>query len=424
MPRSLLPASRRRRLAWTSRAAVPALAALVFVGACDRVNQLLEVETPSRLAADQLLVPQNASLIVNSAVADFQCALGAYIVAGGLASGELVETTQTASRWSYDRRDVRATDAHYSTFGCVAIGVYTPINTARFTNDQAVAQLEGWTDAQVPGRQRLIATAAAFAGYSVLLLAEGFCTGVISGGPELQPAALFDSAEVRFTRAITAAQAASDAQLLNLARVGRARARLGRGSRAGAAEDAAQVPVAFVYNAVADPNADRRANRVFAQNGSGTGTTVAPAYRGLNDPRVAAVYANRMTATGDSLFFQQKYTSLAAPTPIATGVEAQLIVAEARGGSEGLAILNALRARPGVALPALGAGANFTQALFEERRRELFLQGQRWFDVRRANLPLLPAAGTDYAKGGQYGDQRCWPLPDVERLANPNAGGS
>jgi hypothetical protein len=39
------------------------------------------------------------------------------------------------------------------------------------------------------------------------------------------------------------------------------------------------------------------------------------------------------------------------------------------------------------------------------------------------SLPQEPAAGAPYTKGEVYGNQRCWPLPDVERLANPNLGG-
>ncbi len=73
-----------------------------------------------------------------------------------------------------------------------------------------------------------------------------------------------------------------------------------------------------------------------------------------------------------------------------------------------------------MALPALPTNSDFTTALVDERSRELFLQGNRWFDVRRFNTTLLPATGTAYAKGGVYGDQRCWPLPDAETLANPN----
>ena len=301
--------------------------------------------------------------------------------------------------------------------------MYTSINTARYHNDQAVHQLLEWPDAQVPNRQRLIAINSAMAGFSLVLLGEGFCEGVIGLGGSLTPAQLFDSAEVRFTRAITAATAAGDANVLNLAYVGRARARLNKGQKPGAAEDAARVPVGFVYNATADATIGRRNNRIFQQVNQSNATTVAPAYRTLNDPRVSVTDLNRTAPDQvNRLWNQNKYASLTATYPIASGIEAQLILAEARGGAEGVTILNTLRGRAGVALPALTGAetANFDGAVAEERRRELFLQGNRWFDVKRFNLPQVPAANTLYAKGGVYGTQRCWPLPDVEKLANPN----
>lgn len=403
-----------------------AVVALGFTAACGNFDRLLTVQTPSRLAEESYLVPGNASLISASAVADYECALGGYIVASGMGAGELVDATQTAARWNYDRRNVEAVDAQYSTAGCEGIGVYTPINTARYTNDQAVQRLEGWTDAQVPNRQRLIALNAAMAGYSLILLGEGFCEGVIGLGSALTPTQLFDSAEVRFTKAITAATAAGDASILNLAYVGRARARINKGQKAGAADDAARVPVGFVYNATADATIGRRNNRIFQQVNQSNNTSVAPAYRTLNDPRVSVTNLNRTAADQvNQLWNQNKYASLTASYPIASGIEAQLILAEARGGTEGVNILNSLRARAGVALPALSTAetANFDAAVAEERRRELFLQGNRWFDVKRFNLPQVPAANTLYPKGGAYGTQRCWPLPDVERLANPNLRG-
>jgi hypothetical protein len=415
---------RRRRCV----AVVAAAGLLLGTAACDTVDRLLTVTSPSRLAEASYLVPQNAALISNSAVADFECAHGAYIVASGLAAGELVEGTQTAARWTMDRRDVIPNEAQYASAGCAAIGVYTPLNVARHTNDQAVRLLEGWTDQQVANRQRLIARNAAMAGYSLVLLAEGFCSCVIDLGRELTPAQAFDSAAVRFTRALTAAQAAGDESLANLARVGRARALLGKGDANGAATDAAAVPQAFVFNATHDLNAATRNNRIFAQNNQGFAVTVAPAYRALTvggepDPRVRAVDGGRNTTDQiNRLWVQQKYASLTAPTPIATGVEARLILAEARGAGEGVGIVNALRARAGVALPPLtGAETTaFAATVMEERSRELWLQGNRWYDMNRRSLPQVPAAGTPYAKGGIYGSQRCWPLPDVERLANPN----
>ncbi len=399
------------------------------LSACDTFDRLLTVSTPSRLAEEAYLVPSNALLISNSAVADFECALGAYIVASGMASGEFIETTQTASRWDYDRRSIVPVLAEYSTSGCGGIGTYTPINVARHTNDQAVRVIEGWTDEQVANRQRLIARNAAMAGYSVLLLGEAFCECTINVGPILTSAQAFDSAEVRFTKAITAGQAANEPAIVNLARVGRARARLNKGDAAGAAADAALVPVDFVFNATADLNAVGRNNRIFVQNNQNFGVSVGVAYRGLTvagapDPRVRVVDAGRNGSDQTTRsWLQQKYPAQASPTPIATGVEARLILAEARGAAEGVGILNALRARAGIALPALtnAEAAAFTATLVEERRRELFLQGNRWFDIRRLNLTQNPAVGAVYPKAGFYGDQRCWPLPDAERFANPNA---
>ena len=49
----------------------------------------------------------------------------------------------------------------------------------------------------------------------------------VSLGPELQTSNLLDSAEARFTRAITLATSTGDQTVLNAAYVGRARARLG-----------------------------------------------------------------------------------------------------------------------------------------------------------------------------------------------------
>ena len=63
----------------------------------------------------------------------------------------------------------------------------------------------------------------------------------------------------------------------------------------------------------------------------------------------------------------------------------------------------------------------FCRTLVEDRRRELFLEGHRLGDLRRYNLPILPAAGARTAAGGgTYGAQSCFPLPDVERINNPN----
>ena len=59
--------------------------------------------------------------------------------------------------------------------------------------------------------------------------------------------------------------------------------------------------------------------------------------------------------------------------------------------------------------------------IIDERRRALFLEGFRNYDMQRFNLPFNPPPGTPFPnKGGTYGNTRCLLLPDVERFNNPN----
>ena len=89
-----------------------------------------------------------------------------------------------------------------------------------------------------------------------------------------------------------------------------------------------------------------------------------------------------------------------------------------------LAIVNSLQAANGQPnfTPVPLTAATVMPLVIEERRREFFLEGHRLGDIRRYNLPLNPPAGAPYVSGGVYGTQTCFPLPDVERINNPNIG--
>lgn len=419
-------------------AACAALLGLGLLGACDALDDLLSVDKPVDVPAESLGDPTKAVLLVNGAVGDFECALGSFIVMGGLIGEEYVDATQTADRWPYDRREVQPGDARYSTFGCAALGTYVPLSTARFTADQALGLLEGWTDDQMPqgvNRTRLIATSAAYAGYSYLLMGEMFCSAAVDQGPEMFPPEFFNAAVTRFNRAIEAATAVGGAaadSIRYMALVGRARARVNLGQFAAAAADAALVPAGFVKAATASDASDRRRNRVFAQNNQTDGVTVGPRYRnptveGVPDPRVRATDSGRNATDGNRMWLQGKYAGLGTPLPIATYDEAQLILAEAalRGGSptDAVNIINALRARSSTpAYTGATDQASVLALLIEERRRELWLEGQHLYDTIRFNLTLSPTTGSTFSKGGTYGTTKCLPLPNVERLNNPNIG--
>lgn len=404
-----------------------ALLLLTSLAACDG---LLDVEAPSRIPAGDLDNPTSIPLLLSGAISDFECAFGSYVVVGGLITDELVDTSPTANRWPYDQRDVDPDDSRYASFGCEALGVYRPISTARFTADNVLAKLDSLPEGEPENRSELVATAAAYSGYSHLLLGEGFCSAAIDLGPELTPAEVFALAEQKFTRAIEAARESGEEEILYMALVGRARARLNLGRTADAAADARLVPEDFEKVATASNTSGRRQNRVFEQNQEAELVTIGPEYRdltfaGVLDPRVPVVDAEENASDGSTpLFIQTKYDDFSSPIPIATWEETQLIIAEAEleAGNPQAAvdIINTLHRRAG--LPAFSSTDpdEIMAQIIEERRRELFLESHRLYDVIRYDLSLDPAAGTPYPKGGDYGTTTCLPLPDIERLNNPN----
>jgi starch-binding outer membrane protein, SusD/RagB family len=426
---------------WWRLAGLGAALAGVFcltLAACSDITSLKQ-EAPGRINAGDLEQPESAALLVESAVGDFECALGDYIVAAGAVGDELANANLANRIWDFDRRTILPTNTVYSTGSCDDGDptVYTTLSTARFDADNALRLLDGWTDEQVPGRVGLIATAAAYAGYSLVLLGEGMCSAAIDVGPELSPAQVLTEAEARFTRAIEAATAAGDDQTLNLALIGRARARLGLGNPAGAGADAALIPAGFRVDATYSGAKTQRENLVFTALYRDLLYTVDIPFRdvtfgGAPDPRVSVVDAGTTGADASVEIFQAlKYPAIESPIPVARWEEAQLILAEADvaagdvGGAVG--IINTLHANAGI--PAYGGGTpeEVMSQIIEERRRELFLESQRLGDIIRYGLPLFPAPGTPFPVGGTntgvYGTQVCFPLPSVERDNNPAIGG-
>ena len=411
------------------------LATVVGTG-CEDVFSLKQ-SNPAQLDADAVYQPANAQLLVNGVIADFECSFARYVVNSGLLLDELHNVIAGSGNYDLDRRAV-FTISPYSG-GCGGFqtpGHYTGFSTARGTGDEAAKRLEAWTDAEVPNRQRLLGQAYAYSAYSIVFLAEGMCTAAIDLSPEMTPAQLFAAAVTRFDKAIAAATTANDQTTLNFARLGRARANRGLNNLAAAATDAALIPANFVVATSTDAVNVRRQNSVFVHTVQNFYSSIDSSFRNLTlggapDPRVPVTNSGRLgtAASAGQVWQTGKYPAITTPMPIARYAEAQLILAEARIAAGDLtgavAAMNAARNSGRTGMPQLSAtGMTATQLrdqLIEERRRELFLEGHRMGDVRRFNLPLRPATGTPYTiGGGTYGDQRCFPLPDIERNNNPN----
>ena len=396
-------------------------------------GSLLEVKAPSRVDADSLEQPRNAALMVAGAISDLECALGRYIVGAGLVGDEFQDAQLASAMWPYDQRTFTSEGGQYASSTCNegAIGIYTPLSTARWQADNALAKLEAWTDTEVPSRASLIAKAAAYSGYSHVLMGEGMCSAAFDLGPELTRAEVFARAEDRFTTALDAARAVGETAIENLALVGRARTRLNLGRKSEAAADASLVPVGFVLNATYSGTAARRENPIFTRNIRDGSITIEDDFRNLTfggvvDPRVNVTYVGISRSDNITpLWSQSKYTSVASPIPMATWDEAQLIIAEAALGQTAVDIINMFHTRAG--LPAFSSSDDnaIMAQIVQERSRELFLESHHLGDKIRYDLPFTPAPGTPYPPkaGGSYGSLTCFPLPDVERLNNPNIGG-
>jgi len=419
-------------------------AALWTLAACDAVKNPLDVEASSRIPAENVEVPANAQLLVDGTVADFECAFASYVVQGGEVGEEFVYAFQTADRVPPDQRTSSANDARYATSACTGLGIYGPLQTARSSAETVLDYLHVWTDAQVSGsRQQMIATAAAYAGYSYVLLGEGFCTLAFSKinpdrsityGGEVSRDSTFKRAITRFTESITAAQTITPAttastDILRMAYLGRARAKLNIGDYAGAKADAQLVPAGYVHNATYSSTVSRRNNLVFNENSQSlTSSSVGEPYRtySATDPRVPLVSTATVSTSGIRHWYQTKYPTIGSPIPIATYEEAQLIIAEAEiranNFAAALPILNAERARGNQGAFVGTTPAQYLAELIDQRRREMFLEGQQLGDVIRFGTTLQPATGTPYHFGGTYGNQICFPLPSAERLNNPLIG--
>jgi hypothetical protein len=310
------------------------------------------------------------------------------------------------------------------------------------------------------------------AGFAIVFMGEDYCSGspisqlnddgTLAFGDPQTTAELWDDAISKFDSAITIATAAgaSGATQLNVARIGKARALVNKGDYAGAAALVVGVPTNFVYLSRYSINTSRENNGVFFWNQNNKrfvptdieGINGLP-YRTDNDPRVRqSRTAGGVTAatTGfdgvtplwlanmaaNTWAPQGKYAVRDASIPLATGLEARLIEAEAAleaGNTVGfLTAINAEQTAQAVTLSVLPATTvDQENLLFKERAYSLWLTAHRLGDMRRLirqygrDAETVFPTGTFFHAGsasGNYGTDVNLVLPNQEKN-NPNFTG-
>ena len=401
---------------------VVAIVAGICLAGCD-TEKILEVEFPGQIPTEQINDPSLAAVLVRSVIGDFECAYSNYMSGSSVHSDEYETANSNVPLANWGERTIAPDENDYAIGTCEGnFGMNLTLHTARFQSEDASTKLAAWTDQQVPNRALLQAQAKLYGAYSYLLMGEGFCKVSFDGGPQQDPVEALKLAETRFTEGLAFAQAANNADMLNLGRVGMARTKMDLKKWSEAATFASQVTAGYNKNADRGQETTRRHNKLWRLAEQTGAYTVAPAYRTMNDPRVLVRDAGRGAFNSEvRLWITTKYTALTSPMRLASSIEANLIQAEAliqqNQVAQGMALINARRAATGVALPPLVATtqAQALAHLIDERRKELsFEGGHRLNDLLRYSI--VWKVGANPFTNRNYGTTTCWPHPTRETL--------
>jgi starch-binding outer membrane protein, SusD/RagB family len=415
---------------------------------------LLDTQQPNIIDPGTLNSPAAAQSLRNGALADFAFVkdgdgsqfIDGLILVAGLLSDEFIHSTTPPSEQEIDQRTTATINPSLS-------DVYRNLHKARAGAELAAeALLQFPADTTAGSETPDVAEMQSIAGFTYLYFGEDFCSGVpfskvrgdtlTFGQPETTPE-IFATALAKFDSALAQPGLANDdGTITNLATVGRARALLDLDRFAEAADAASAVPTEFVYNTEHSASPLKLQNAIWSYTNSGLwsvsdleGDTGLP-YRSANDPRVP--YTDTEDVGLDLItpqFNLDKYPDATAPVPVADGIEARLIEAEAQLQADDLsgmrATLNDLRQNAiSPALSNLPTPANHDAAvdqLFSERGFWLYATGHRLGDMRR----LIRVYGRDsetvfptgaYHKNGTYGPDVNLPIP-IEELNNSNSHG-
>lgn len=437
-------------------ALILAAGAWLLPAGCTSLDEIVDVEDPDIVNPRDLQSPAGAVAAFAGGVGDFSLAIvgdnggtEGQILVGGLMSDEYIHSGTFPTRLEYERRSINQNG------NATLTGVARNLYRARTSLELSTGLLQ--TYAPTPASR--IGEAFALAGFTYIFFAETYCSGVpFSTLTELgTPKTTAEVLQLAIERFDTALTYAATGSIADLARVGKARAlmNLGRTSFASAATVVAAVPLGFAYSTTHSTTTGRQQNGVHvfnhlserwsvADQEGGTGLN----YRSAGDRRVRVTSGGVGFDATTPQWNLTKYPARTTPVPIATGIEAKLIVAEAllEQGlvTDWLDTLNVLRANLrslGFLGPAdttaadtlmpladPGNAAGRETLMFRERAFWLFATGHRLGDLRRlmrqygrAEDAVFPT-GTHF-KGDAYGDDVNIPIPP-EELGNPNYTGA
>jgi hypothetical protein len=427
---------KRTRRAWR---VVAALSLVLPFSACDTA-ELLDVDLPGNVTADDIESPTLAGTMRVSAIGDFEWAWDSYVNFAARHSDEYIHSSGNFTGRRQMLRDIPPD------LGAYQDGIFGRFHRARFMLESNFERLQGFTEEEVPAKAQYAAEMRTYGGFIYVAFGEGFCGTPLDGdGVVRTPEELLQIAVTQFTEAITLAQQANRSNLVTAALAGRARAYLDLKDYANAIRDAERIPDGFQFLATREQGEGRRENSMANTNELQTNqqATVAPGYRdvrwkGVADPRVHVVNTGFVGHDNSTIVWRHDKTppqgGEGQDVIIASAKEARLIIAEAAALTGDLgrarAILADFHTRAGI--PPVTEADIPTQKdvirhVIEERRRELFVEGGhrqrdhlRWRGTEW-QIPYKGEPGSDHPNGvdqyGQpYGSTMCFPVAQNEQI--------
>jgi len=423
----------------TGRGVTAILAGLVLA-ACS-TEKLTQVETPDQITPEQANSPTGAAALRSAALGNFANWFAGDNAGGGIglniATGLLSDEMLNA-RGGTEHMDTRAVNE--------AVFPATVWNLFGQANTQIIRAIKSVKEFTPDGATKVsqIAQLYMLQGFGYILAGEAYCNGVPvnvtvdDAKPQTQVvsnAQLFDMAIANFDTALSTADA-GDTKNRSAALVGKARALVDQKKYSEAAALLGPVTTNYVYNVEYSNTTiiNDVYDWMFAT--SNFGPSDKEGINGLDfvsskDPRVKVdATKTRPGQDGTPIWIQQMFTTGNAPVPLATGIEARLIEAEAllaAGDNVGwLGKLNAARATMTGLAPLTDPGTANARVdlLFRERAFWMYFTSHRVGDLRRLVRQYGRAQNTvwptgNYFKGGVYGTDMNLPPAQAEKN-NPN----
>ena len=418
-----------------------ALSAALGLMGCDTA-QLLSVDLPGNVTADDIEDPALANTMRVSAIGDFEWAWDEYVDFAAAHSDEYIQSSGNFTGRRLVLRDITADLPQYQN------NIFGRLHRARFQLESHFDRLGAFTDAEVANRLMFQAEMRTYGGFIYVAFGEGFCGTPLGGdGVVRTPDQLLQIAVDQFTEALSLAGSAGRPDLVNAARIGRARAYIDLKEYANAIQDARLVVEGLDFYATRESGEGRRSNSMANRNSLQTSrqSSVAPSFQDVRwkdvpDLRVNVALSGFSGHDGATLVWRHDKTPESQTAGadqdviIASYRDAQMIIAEASAQMGDLptaiGILDDFHTAatiPPVDAIDLPTQNDVIRHVIEERRREFFVEGAhrqrdhlRWRGTE-FNVPYLGEPGSDHPDGidhqGQiYGSTTCFPVAQNEQV--------